>query len=95
MEYEITVLQEITFETESLQEIVTKFFTECSWHIIIKVKDKDWKIAECNLEVNDMESNIMFEYWDTSTEWYTWWDYYDVLAWIQDAWLDINSLTLI
>ncbi len=95
MDYELTVLQEVTFKTDSLQTIIDKFYNDCSWHLTINVKDKNWLEAEIVLEVNDMEANIMLEYKDISTEWYSYDDYEELIDDLKSEWFDIDSLTLI
>lgn len=90
MKYELEVLQTVTYETEKLQDILDKFYSECSWHLTVTVKDQHNNEAELNLEVNDMEANISIDW----SEW-TSYDEEDVLDMIAYEWLDINSLTLI
>lgn len=95
MKYEIEILQTVTYETEKLQDILDKFYSECSWHLSVTVKDKDDKELILHLEVNDMEANIM----TTDSEWheserYTYYED-DIEQDIKDCWLDFNSIKLI
>ena len=95
MKFKLTELKETEFETESLKEILDKFYDNCSWHLTVELKDKDWNTIILWLEINDMESNIMFETEEWETERTSYSDYEDTLSDIEDEWLDINSLTLI
>jgi hypothetical protein len=95
MIYELVVRQEIEYETEDLDCILEKFYSECTWHLTIKIKDKDCKELELGLEVNDMEANIKY----IDSDWYeTEWNEYNedmVQTDIENYGLDYNSIILI
>lgn len=95
MKFEIEILQTIEYETDNLQDILDKFYSECSWHLSVTIKDKDDKELILHLEVNDMEANIKIEDSDWNETERDSYDEDEIQESIEYYWLNFNYIRLV